>query len=185
MIWTTIVIAHRLSTIKTANLIVVLQAGKVVESGLHNELMQINGGQGGEYSKMVQLQQVDIPNEASNTPSSPVEGRNHHKMSIPSSPISGRSSTRSSPNFISFSQAFTLGTPYSYSIQYDPDGDSDGKYGNNSTNPPPSQWRLLKMNAPEWGKAVLGCLGALGSGAVQPINAYCVGLLIYINLFPP
>jgi ATP-binding cassette subfamily B (MDR/TAP) protein 1 len=76
---TTIVIAHRLSTIKTANLIVVLQARKVVESGSHNDLMQINGGQGGEYSKMVQLQQVVIPNEASNIPSSPVEGRNHHK----------------------------------------------------------------------------------------------------------
>jgi ATP-binding cassette subfamily B (MDR/TAP) protein 1 len=105
-------------------------------------------------------------------------------MSIPSSPISVRSSTRSSPNFNSFSQAFTLGTPYSYSIQYDPDGDTDGKYGNNSTNPPPSQWRLLKMNAPEWGKAVLGCLGALGSGAVQPINAYCVGLLISIYFLP-
>ncbi|XP_059442160.1 ABC transporter B family member 15-like [Corylus avellana] len=40
------------------------------------------------------------------------------------------------------------------------------------------------MNAPEWGKAVLGCLGALGSGAVQPINAYCVGLLISIYFLP-
>ncbi|CAH2080632.1 unnamed protein product [Thlaspi arvense] len=40
--------------------------------------------------------------------------------------------------------------------------------------PSPSQWRLLKMNAPEWGRALLGCIGAVGSGAVQPINAYCL-----------
>lgn len=50
---TTIIIAHRLSTIRTTNLIVVLQAGRLVESASHNELMQMNGGQGGEYSKMV------------------------------------------------------------------------------------------------------------------------------------
>ncbi|CAI0380118.1 unnamed protein product [Linum tenue] len=44
--------------------------------------------------------------------------------------------------------------------------------------PGPSPWRLLKMNAPEWGTALVGCLASIGSGAVQPINAYCVGSLI-------
>lgn len=180
---TTIIVAHRLSTIRSANLIVVLQAGRVVESGSHSELMQINGGRGGEYSKMVQLQQVAMQNEDSNIPSYPVEGRSHHRRSIPSSPIGVRSSTYSSPMY-PFSQAFSMGTPYSYSIQYDPDDDSDEEYVNKSSSSSPSQWRLLKMNAPEWGKAVLGCLGALGSGAVQPINAYCVGLLISIYFLP-
>ncbi|XP_040990136.1 putative multidrug resistance protein [Juglans microcarpa x Juglans regia] len=181
---TTIIIAHRLSTIRTANLIVVLQAGRVVESGSHNELMQMNDGQGGEYSKMVELQQVAMQNEVPNTPSTPVKGRSHHRMSIPPSPISVRSSTHSSPMLYPFSQAFSMGTPYSYSVQYDSDDDSDQEYLKKSSYAPPSQWRLLKMNTPEWGKAVFGCLGALGSGAVQPINAYCVGLLVSYYFLP-
>lgn len=75
-----------------------------------------------------------------------------------------------------------MGTPYSISMPYDPDDDDDDndKYLKKSTYPRASQWRLLKMNTPEWGRAMLGCLGALGSGAVQPINAYCVGSLISV-----
>ena len=177
---TTIIIAHRLSTDRTANQIVVLQAGRVIESGSHNELMQINDGEGGKYSKMVQLQQVAMQNEASSTPSTPLEVRNHHRMSIPPSPISVRSSVHSTPMLNPFSQAYSMGTPYSITMQYDTDDDGDRDYLKKSTYPHPSQWRLLKMNTPEWGRAVLGCLGALGSGAVQPINAYCVGSLISV-----
>jgi len=41
---TTVVIAHRLSTIRTADKIAVLTAGKVVEEGTFDELLQIEGG---------------------------------------------------------------------------------------------------------------------------------------------
>ncbi|KAH8518439.1 hypothetical protein Peur_037535 [Populus x canadensis] len=34
------------------------------------------------------------------------------------------------------------------------------------------------MNAPEWGRALIGCLAAIGAVAIQPINAYCVGSLV-------
>lgn len=40
---TSLVIAHRLSTIKNADLIVVLQKGKIVEQGTHNELIEKKG----------------------------------------------------------------------------------------------------------------------------------------------
>lgn len=46
---TTIVIAHRLSTIRTADVIIVLDHGKIVEKGTHEELMN----KGGLYSKLV------------------------------------------------------------------------------------------------------------------------------------
>ena len=40
---TTLVIAHRLSTIKNADKIIVLNEGKIVESGTHNYLLKKNG----------------------------------------------------------------------------------------------------------------------------------------------
>lgn len=49
---TTIVIAHRLSTIRDADLIVVLDAGQVVETGTHDTLL----AQGGLYAQLVQHQ---------------------------------------------------------------------------------------------------------------------------------
>ena len=49
---TTLVIAHRLSTVIGANLIHVLDQGKLVESGNHSELL----GKKGVYSRLYDLQ---------------------------------------------------------------------------------------------------------------------------------
>lgn len=40
---TTVVIAHRLSTVKSADLIVVLDKGEIVEKGTHNQLLNLKG----------------------------------------------------------------------------------------------------------------------------------------------
>ncbi len=40
---TTIIIAHRLSTVESADRIIVLNEGKIVESGTHNSLLEANG----------------------------------------------------------------------------------------------------------------------------------------------
>ncbi|MEC0310336.1 ABC transporter ATP-binding protein [Paenibacillus lautus] len=50
---TTFIIAHRLSTIRSADQILVLHRGEIVEQGSHDELMAL----GGRYFKMYQLQQ--------------------------------------------------------------------------------------------------------------------------------
>jgi ABC-type multidrug transport system fused ATPase/permease subunit len=50
---TSIVIAHRLSTIKNADLIVVLDDGKIVEKGKHEDLVKIKNG---VYQKLHSMQ---------------------------------------------------------------------------------------------------------------------------------
>ena len=40
---TTFVIAHRLSTIRSADLILALENGEIVEHGAHNQLLEKNG----------------------------------------------------------------------------------------------------------------------------------------------
>lgn len=56
---TTFVIAHRLSTIKNADRIIVLQEGRIVEEGTHNELIQ----NGREYKKLYELQFAEKPQQ--------------------------------------------------------------------------------------------------------------------------
>lgn len=52
---TSIVIAHRLSTIQKADMIVVMQKGKIVEQGKHEELIAMNG----TYNKLVTMQSFE------------------------------------------------------------------------------------------------------------------------------
>ena len=51
---TSLVIAHRLSTVQNADNIIVLEKGKVIESGKHKELM----AEGGVYSNLVRMQTI-------------------------------------------------------------------------------------------------------------------------------
>jgi subfamily B ATP-binding cassette protein MsbA len=52
---TTLVIAHRLSTIRRADLIVVMERGRVIEMGRHEELLM----QSGTYKKLYEMQFAD------------------------------------------------------------------------------------------------------------------------------
>ena len=57
---TTFVIAHRLSTVQRADRIVVLDAGRIVETGVHHELLRRNG----MYKRLHDTQWHDAPAES-------------------------------------------------------------------------------------------------------------------------
>lgn len=52
---TTLVIAHRLSTVRDASMIVVMEAGKIIETGSHDSLL----AQDGAYARLYRLQLTD------------------------------------------------------------------------------------------------------------------------------
>ena len=53
---TTLMIAHRLSTIKHADEILVIKDGRIIESGIHEELVQL----GGEYARFHQFGEIQV-----------------------------------------------------------------------------------------------------------------------------
>ena len=60
---TTIVIAHRLSTIKTADNIVVMSEGRIIEQGSHDELLEKKSA----YHSLVEAQRIAEEKEGQNT----------------------------------------------------------------------------------------------------------------------
>ncbi|MFN2453933.1 MAG: ABC transporter ATP-binding protein [Pyrinomonadaceae bacterium] len=57
---TTVVIAHRLSTVRRADKIVVMERGRIIETGTHTELLARNEGQ---YKRLYELQFADEEEE--------------------------------------------------------------------------------------------------------------------------
>ena len=53
---TSVVIAHRLSTIVNADKIIVMERGKIIETGNHTALLE----KGGRYSELYNMQFKDI-----------------------------------------------------------------------------------------------------------------------------
>ena len=61
---TTLVIAHRLSTIERADVILVMDQGRILERGSHAELI----GQGGHYARLHAMQFRDEGAETESPP---------------------------------------------------------------------------------------------------------------------
>ncbi|KAK1410143.1 hypothetical protein QVD17_36677 [Tagetes erecta] len=151
---TTIIIAHRLSTIRNVDVISVVQNGHVVETGSHDDLIQLENG---FYTSLVLLQETKQNNE----PTSP----NPPELTSISSSFDTHKTNTYQQSVVSRSSSAT----------------SVNRSGeDNQELPKPSFKRLLAMNSPEWKHALFGSVGAILFGAVQPIFSFAMGSMISV-----
>src|SRR5207253_7377091 len=68
---TTFVIAHRLSTIRSADQILVLESGEIVERGTHEELLAVNGRYRQLYDKQYRFERDRFSNPGEDFTSEP------------------------------------------------------------------------------------------------------------------
>ncbi|KAG2383942.1 hypothetical protein LR48_Vigan393s000100 [Vigna angularis] len=167
---TTIIIAHRLSTIRNADVIAVMQSGKIMEMGSHHELIQNDNGL---YTSLVRLQQAK--DEREDTP--------FHPLAPPSSLSSSSISNKDNHNTSSRRLSLVSRSSSANSI---PRGDDvvEDVVEEDMKLPLPSFRRLLALNIPEWKQACMGCLNAVLFGAIQPVYAFSMGSVISVYFLP-
>ncbi|ESW28406.1 hypothetical protein PHAVU_003G283900 [Phaseolus vulgaris] len=144
---TTVIVAHRLSTIRNADMIVVIEGGKVVEIGNHEELIS---NPNNVYASLVQIQETAF--SQGHLSVDPFLGGSSRRLGESSScTTSFRGSFRSDKE--STSRAFgdrveSVGTSRHVSVK-----------------------RLYSMIGPDWPYGVFGTLGAFIAGAQMPLFA--------------
>ena len=142
---TTIVVAHRLSTVITADIIVALNKGQVMEVGTHMELMAKKG----LYYNLV-LRQVAESN-SSNT----MENRQQ---------LTDVKNLAADP--VEFSKHAPSNSKHENKLK-DLEVDDD----NREAEPKAGLWRLMLENSPDWFYILVGTLCSCTMGAILPIFA--------------
>lgn len=146
---TTVVVAHRLSTIRNADIIAVVQSGKIVEAGTHEQLMSDPCS---NYASLVQLQEASYQQQATYSESTGM-GR----------PPSNKYSRELSGGTTSFGASFRS------------DKDSVSRYAPETSDSPKvrhvSVKKLYSMVGPDWIFGVFGTIGAFVAGSQMPLFA--------------
>ncbi|TPX37059.1 hypothetical protein SmJEL517_g00869 [Synchytrium microbalum] len=174
---TTISIAHRLSTIKNSDLILVMDAGRVVEQGGHEELIAKNG----VYARLVQAQDVKtvdptvIASEQTDTPVVTKQG---------DATVINMARRRSSANAETLEMMRRKGS-MSGSVNVEEEALREAKKLQDAKMMKrPVPWlRLLKLSAPETPLIAFSLICAAGSGAAQPLYSLIFGRVL--NAFSP
>nr|TKR97719.1 hypothetical protein D5086_0000210140 [Populus alba] len=152
---TTIIVARRLSALRNADLIAVIQSGKLVESGSHEQLMQ---NLSGPYSIMVQLQRNFIDDE--------VTSKAQDTGSSSSVVLDTGIANAEQKDDTSLSQSF--------SDEKKTNQQQDDNYSS------PSLWQLMSMAASEWKPTLIGFIAALACGLIQPLHSLCMAALLAV-----
>ncbi|CAL0326786.1 unnamed protein product [Lupinus luteus] len=173
---TTLVIAHRLSTIRKADLVAVLQQGRVSEIGTHDELF--SKGENGVYAKLIKMQEIAHETALSNARKSsarPSSARN----SVSSPIITRNSSYGRSP----YSHRLSDFSTSDFSLSLDASHPNYRHERLAFKEQASSFWRLAKMNSPEWLYALIGSIGSVVCGSLSAFFAYVLSavLSVYYN----
>ncbi|GLJ36714.1 hypothetical protein SUGI_0738880 [Cryptomeria japonica] len=165
---TTLIIAHRLSTIRNADLIAVVHGGHVIESGQHSDLIRRDGG---AYATLVQIQHASRQAEEA--------GAEYYDAGETTNTSEyERFLKKTVSKFMqSRSRSCSLVTKSSSRQSVSVHPEQEKKQVLSSA---PSFRRLVMLNASEWKQAVMGCLGAIAFGGVQPTHSFILGSTISV-----
>ncbi|XVF52327.1 hypothetical protein PTKIN_Ptkin05aG0009700 [Pterospermum kingtungense] len=145
---TTIVVAHRLSTIRNADVIAVVQSGKIVETGSHDELIS---NPNSAYCSLIQLQET-----------------------VPLRCYPSQGPDMSKPLSVSYSRELSQ-TRTSFGASFRSEKDSVSRVGADAidigTPKYDSPGKLYSMIRPHWYYGVFGTISALIAGAQMPLFA--------------
>ncbi|RZC60569.1 hypothetical protein C5167_022334 [Papaver somniferum] len=208
---TTVIVAHRLSTIRNADMIAVIQTGKIIEKGSHTELLEDPEG---AYSQLIRLQEAngesangneksELGGQLSRNPSRQSEfsrqlSRNASRQSEFSRQLSRNPSRRTSLGKLLSRASSTSGNSghHSFSIEFGfPSrrnfGEVASGYNNDDNVPPTKQYkdvpisRLASLNKPEIPVLLLGIVVAGLNGVIFPAFALMLSSVIKTFFEPP
>ncbi|XP_061572811.1 ATP-binding cassette, sub-family B (MDR/TAP), member 4 [Cololabis saira] len=163
---TTLIVAHRLSTIRNADVIAGFQKGKVVELGIHSELME----QKGVYHTLVTMQTFQKVEEEEEESETPADEKSPLAINHTESSLYRRKSTRGS----SFA-ASEGGKEGKEKLEDDKD-----KADEDENVPPVSFLKVMRLNISEWPFILVGTICAIINGAIQPIFAIIFSKIITV-----
>ncbi|CAN4082126.1 unnamed protein product [Withania somnifera] len=185
---TTVVVAHRLTTIRNADLIAVVNAGKLLEQGTHAELIQDPNG---AYSQLVRMQVGNKEDEK-------IKNMDLDKMDL-TTDLENNLSRSSSQRLSAMKRSASQGSSrHSFALNYPVPGlidihevetgrEEEKKEENNSLEKRKkvSIRRLAELNKPELPYLLLGSLAAIIHGLIFPIFGLLLSTAIKIFFYPP
>ncbi|XP_066311948.1 ABC transporter B family member 3-like [Miscanthus floridulus] len=186
---TTIIVAHRLSTVKNADVISVLQHGKMVEQGSHVELMKIPEG---AYSQLIHLQETRQGAEFSSVDPDIIVTNGFGSRCTNSKPrsqsISRQRSTSKGSSSFGYSGRHSFPAPLSLPDPMVLNGSPDVEETTDKMTRAPKKapiGRLFYLNKPEAFVLALGSITAAMHGVIFPIYGTLISTAIKVFYEPP
>uniref|UniRef100_A0A8R7P8S3 ABC transporter B family member 4 n=3 Tax=Triticum urartu TaxID=4572 RepID=A0A8R7P8S3_TRIUA len=174
---TTLVVAHRLTTVRNADCISVVQHGKIVEQGSHDELvLNLDGA----YSQLVLLQE------------SHEEKKIDHRLSTPRSKSKSLSMKRSISGSVGNSSGHSFTLPFGFPSAMELPGgnethgeNQEEQSGDGEVSKKAPMVRLALLNKPEVPFLLLGSLAAAVHGVFFPVFGLILSGAIKAFYEPP